>query len=127
MRSGDLSSATVEFGGRRRPLLDLVDSWARHVRRFARESSGADFDSSWGVYDYIAALHIRDAVARGLGDQPDLPPPVAAADELLRRFTEPDHDRLLQRAEPDAPRDPWWWQRVPSAGPVATDLAALKD
>lgn len=123
MRSVDLASKSVVFGNRPRPLLELVDSWCRHVLRLAREADAEDADLAWGVHDYVAALCIRDAVDEGLGGQGAVPATIEIADELFLRFTRPDDQDRLRLVEP--PRDQWWWHRVPTTGPVAAELVEI--
>src|ERR1700680_1263441 len=52
-----------------RPLRSLIDGWAKHVARLNLEhrSIHADDPTSWTVWDYIAALLIRDWVEEGMG------------------------------------------------------------
>jgi hypothetical protein len=109
-------------------VLDLVDSWASHVRRLAVEAA-APLDplaNTWGVFDFIAALYIRDRLDHALsaiGDDVESPC-VAATDELFRLFTEFDKSQALRRCDADVPLEPWWWQRIPTAGPALEELKA---
>jgi hypothetical protein len=107
-------------------LLDIVDSWARHVLRLAVEAAAPPDPTAntWGAHDYIAALHIRDRLEHALSTtQPVVELAcVAATDELFRRFTVIDESGKLRGCGVDVPLEPWWWQRVPAEGPVAEDL-----
>lgn len=111
-------------------LTDYIDSWASWIDRFVKEASGSVAPylvSYWGAYDWIGALHARDFLQQSL-EELQIRDPVATievTDELFRRFTVPDEARALRLSGmTDLPDAPWWWQRVPAAGPVADELAA---
>ena len=133
MRSSELVQVTVDSGyGRSSKLLDLIDSWAAHVLRLLREAQPA-FETpalAWGVHDFVAALYIRDRVQRGiLTHSTDLdatlPPTVVISDEVFRSFTAEDDGEDLKLVFSDIPSEPWWWQRIPKAGPVLTELQEI--
>lgn len=115
-------------GGRSVYLLDLVDAWAADVWLFANEAAAPTdpLADDRTVFDFIAALHLRNRLDRALRaiDGDVALSCVAAADELFRRFTVFDGTQTLQRGYPDARREPWWWERVPTAGPVFDELVA---
>jgi hypothetical protein len=118
-----LSGIEVEFGGRARPLLDLVGSWAQHVLRLYNERN-TTFEQSpyaWGVWDLGAANIIREVVARALVENGlDDPPVLNAIDELFKSFTssrEVDWGRLMHEQRGTG----WWWDRIPTSGPVLAD------
>lgn len=108
---------------------ELIDGWRAHVRRFVAELDAAPANrAAWGAHDYIGALHIREALERGLAllqdeDRDDAMRQVAEADRKLRAHTEPDRSGLLDGfLSPEPTRDSWWWHRVPSRGPVRYEL-----
>ena len=111
-------------------LVDMVGAWREHLGKFEADlSAPADDRSVWGAHDYIAALAIRDRVARGLAIlDPDIragiEPVVAELDQRFADFTEPDvegcTERIDGRADPDRQ---WWWQRIPKAGPVREEIS----
>ena len=119
-----MESRVVDTGERELPLLTVVDSWARHVLRLAEESKGVETRDSWVSHDYVGALYVRDEIERGLSGE--INPTVAAIDELLRGFTRPDEFGELRILGYEVPSEPWWWQRVPSTGPIADELHALR-
>jgi len=130
MRSADLISVNVQYEyGRTSRLLDLVDAWASHVLRLFRESQPSFAgEDAWGVHDFIAALYIRDRIDRGLdafASDDGAPPTLIVSDELFRSFTTEDSREKLQAVVRDAPREPWWWRRLPTTGPVVTELDAI--
>lgn len=127
-RSIELASLFVTRSDEEFFLLDSVDSWAGHVNRFVKEASGsAPLGSTpWGAYDWIAALHLRDHLRRALSELEIVEPlaTIEVTDELFRRFTVPDESGLLRLSGmDDLPSEPWWWHRVPSAGPAADEFA----
>ena len=133
LRSSELVQVTVDLGyGRSSKLLDLIDSWADHVLRFLREAHPA-FDApalAWGVHDFVASLYIRDRVQQGImaysmDFDATLPPTVVISDEVFRSFTAQDDRGDLRLVFNDIPSEPWWWQRVPKAGPVLTELQEI--
>lgn len=118
---------------RRISLLSLVNGWAEHVNRLETEHSSkhASDPTSWTVWDYIAALKLRDWTEEGIAS---LPEPLGAkirahlteSDAKLRSFTHPDDDVFARFASEIADEDlfekSWWWTRVPASGPVQEDL-----
>jgi hypothetical protein len=105
-------------------LLDLADGWAQHVLRFIAEAGSQETPPDfWGGDDFIGALHLRSRLEEALRGEPIDLPTVAAVDELFRRFTKSDDDAWLQRSGHEIPSEPWWWQRVPAAGPAAKEMA----
>jgi hypothetical protein len=125
MRSADIISLTVRSGRRDALLLDLFDSWAAHVLHLVREVESFDPKQAWGAHDFLAAVYIRDRLDKGLAGTGGTLAPVEVTDELFRRFTRPHGERSLRLLDPDVPDGPWWWRRVPTAGPVADELSDL--
>lgn len=128
-----LEATTVALGhGRTRTAADLIVGWAAHVTRLLqeRELRLADQRDVWNAHDYVAALVIRGFAERGL-DQLDhgLRARAGAAvrrfDEQLRGFTEPDSRGLLRRFAAQDAGNEWWWERIPTSGPVRDDLLAF--
>lgn len=109
-------------------LGELVDGWQQHVQRFVAELDTDPHDrTTWGVHDYIGALHLRDAVERGLallqdGEQADAIRHVTPVDRKLEEQTEPDEAALLGVFPSDSSGGSWWWHRVPTRGPIRTEL-----
>ena len=132
MRIRDATSVTFSDGGRTVVLSDMVDAWAVHVVRLFREldTSVAETPSAWGAHDLVAALYARDRVKAGLDTCPGVDGTLAvveATDELFRCFTVEDERDLLGLVGYDIPRAPWWWRRVPTRGPVATELTEIAE
>jgi hypothetical protein len=132
MRMEDMSRVMVDLGyGRKRSLLQLVDAWSDHVLRLYRERDMtlAEAPSAWGVHDYIAALSIRDHLEHGLEQitEQRIPSVVEIADELLRTFTATASAGMtrLSAFDETIPTEPWWWQRLPTTGPVAEEVRAF--
>jgi hypothetical protein len=135
----NLSSVNVVISpGRERSLAVLVDGWCRHVARLESESGSmhATDGGSWTVHDYIAALLIRDWVSEGLMLVPEplrerVGKLVEWCDVQLLSFTEPDGAKLFARFASEASGEDlagkgWWWNRIPSSGPVLEDLLEWK-
>jgi hypothetical protein len=131
LRLSELQGQVHETGhGRTVVVLDLIDSWAGHVLRLFRESTGQVPDS-WGAHDYIAALYVRDRLGNALKRMTneihrDDPFSVQTIDSLFVSFTSADVEHQLRRFQDELPGDPWWWQRIPTTGPVATQLRAAR-
>ena len=109
-------------------LLDLVDSWARDVLRFVTQASTHwrdDDPELWRTDDFVGTLHLRDRLKAAITGVADTAPlaAVSVTDELFRRFTVFDETDSLALSGHDVSRERWWWQRVPTAGPVARELA----
>ncbi len=112
-------------------LGELAGSWTAHVSRLHAELDAPDSDmTTWGVFDVVAALVIRDRLADGVSQLP--PEQVAQAeakighvDRMYRDMTSDDPDREMARATDSSDREAWWWGRKLSRGPVARELAEL--
>lgn len=110
-------------------LGELVDGWLVQVRRFTIEmDSYPDDRRVWAAHDFIGALHLRDALERGLDlvsdhDREDVLGHLGKADRDFEAFTEPDQAELLKGVLFDEPiGECWWWKRVPTRGPVRDEL-----
>jgi hypothetical protein len=107
-------------------LEDLVDSWEKHVRRLKREAAAPERAESWGVFDVIAALHLRDFLERSLWDlsiedRAEAQAAISATDREYRSFTEGDSAGRLSRLD-GAAHSSWWWDRVPMIGLARREL-----
>jgi hypothetical protein len=113
-------------------VIELVTAWAAHVRKIgADRTMPPDDPRTWGPYDLVAALHIRDFLARCADRLPaELRDKVIAAivpyDQLFREMTQPDDSQLVARIEQESVAgEPWWWHRIPDSGPLLDELRAL--
>jgi hypothetical protein len=118
--------------GKSLSVVDLATAWAAHVRKIgADRTRPPDDPRTWGPYDLVAALHIRDFLARCADTLPvELKDKVSAAvvpsDQLFREMTQPDDSQLVARIEQQSVAGkPWWWHRVPDSGPLLDELRAL--
>lgn len=113
-------------------IIQLAASWAAHVRKIgADRTMPPDHPRTWGPYDLVAALHIRDFLAR-CADQlsPELKAKVITRilpyDQMFQDITQPDDNQLVARIEGESVADkPWWWHRIPDSGPMLDELRAL--
>lgn len=112
---------------------ELFDGWRAHVHRFVAELDAVPADRAvWGAHDYIGALHIREALERGMAllqddDRNDAMHQVSETDREFAAQTEPDRSRLVNGfLSPESTGDSWWWHRVPSRGPVRYELDSHK-
>jgi hypothetical protein len=128
MMLSQLAAIEVPFGGQQMLLIDLVDAWAQHVLRLyhERDESLDSKPDAWGVWDLGAAYIIRETLSRALsGGACEPPPSLVAIDELLRSFTSdraPNWTELMNEE-----RGPgWWWDRIPTSGPVLADYLAAR-
>lgn len=109
----------------RTALVSLVESWSGHVARFLRELELSWVDTTldvWGVRDLAAAYYIRDQIESLLVQaHASRPHSVELADAVLVSFTaESAFDWLTQTG--DTPGTGWWWQRIPTRGPVRGEI-----
>jgi hypothetical protein len=129
--SGDveaqLRASVIDIGyGRTRTMYDLILGWAAHVRKLKEEltASLSTNPAVWNEHDYVAALFIRDFVETGLsllggGLVSTAQRLVAQADAEFNSFTQDGYLALLaQVAQVGAEDRGWWWDRIPTAGPV---------
>lgn len=109
-------------------LGELADGWSAHVRRIIDEFDARQEDrTTWGAHDYVAALHLRDAIERGLqmldeSSRAAALDQVAATDQEFSDQTEDDQGTLLS-AFLGSSGDAWWWQRIPVRGPIRSEVA----
>ncbi|MEV6031476.1 hypothetical protein AB0L65_10030 [Nonomuraea sp. NPDC052116] len=83
----------------------------------------------WGAHDLPAALYIRDRVEQALAE-PDAPQEarevVAAADARFAAATRAGGRRLISLLlNEDLTGKAWWWDRVPTSGPIIEELGRL--
>jgi hypothetical protein len=125
-----LEAVTIDLGyGNTRTAADLVVGWAAHVTRLSQERHlrpPADRDA-WNAHDYVASLVVRGFTQRALDHldehlQSRVVRTVTRFDELLLSFTEPDARGLLRRFAGEDADDRWWWDRIPTSGPVHDEL-----
>ncbi len=125
-----LETTSVLLGhGRTRTAADLVVGWAAHIDRLTEETARhAGERDVWNAHDYVAALVVRRLAQHAL-DQMESPLREAATaaitrtDQRLRDFTRADERGVLRRFAADDAGPEWWWELVPSTGPVAEELA----
>lgn len=106
---------------------DLALGWAQHVVRLKGEAVGATpSELAWNAWDYVAALVLRELCETHLLKSgragADARRIVAATDELLRSFTEDDPRGAVRRFADDDAGAGWWWSRIPTSGPIRTEL-----
>jgi hypothetical protein len=113
-------------------ITELAASWAAHVRKIgADRTMPPDDPRTWGPYDLVAALHLRDFLARCTDRLPtELREKVIVAvlpyDQMFRDITQPDDDQLVALIEDESVADkPWWWHRIPDSGPMLDELRAF--
>jgi hypothetical protein len=110
-------------------LGELVDGWSAHVHRLVVEQGASAGDQSvWIAHDYVAAMQLRDAIARGVDKlapalRSDADAGVEAADRLFMDSTSPDEGGVVRAfAEIDTSHTGWWWSRLPRTGPIRAEL-----
>jgi hypothetical protein len=113
-----------------------VQGWRQHVDKIDAERSLSYDDPAvredvrvWGAHDLAAALYIRDRVEQALAE-PDAPPQaremVAVVDAKFMAGTRPGGRRLISLLlNEDLSGTPWWWDRIPTSGPIAEELNQL--
>jgi hypothetical protein len=130
-----LAGVSVPLGhGRVKTLAELVDGWVQHVDRLHREQRATARDPyAWGAHDYLAALHLRTMVASAVGHhgtaiREAADRLLAATDEEFMSFTEPDPVHVVESFAGQRCNDSeWWWHRIPSSGPVRSELLRVVD
>lgn len=113
-------------------VIELAAAWAAHVHKIgADRTMPPDDPRTWGPYDLVAALHIRDFIACCVHRlPPELRDKVIAAilpyDQMFREMTQSDDSQLVARIEEESVEGkPWWWHRIPDSGPLLDELRAL--
>lgn len=113
-------------------LCDLVTGWYQHVRKMESDLPLSDSDRTvWGAYDLLAALSLRDFVARGLGElDPGYSMAAAAAvrdvDERFLSYTERDDSQRIKKLDDSIGEGQgWWWKRIPVSGPIRREMDAI--
>ncbi|WP_439902365.1 hypothetical protein [Microbacterium azadirachtae] len=115
----------------------LVRGWRQHVERFERELPKTLEDHTvWVTHDWVAALHIRDALFRAESElltkeeRDHAEKVIAEIDDIFREISEPDVRGLLSRflmdMHPRGTRE-WWWGMIPKRGPVREELNGIID
>lgn len=110
-------------------VIQLAAGWACHVRKISTDRTmPPDDPHTWGPYDLVAALHLRDFLARCTERLPrELRDKVIAAtlpyDQMFRDITQPDDDQLVALIEDESVAGKsWWWHRIPDSGPMLDEL-----
>lgn len=113
-------------------LCDLIAGWYQHVRKIENDLPLPNSDrTAWGVYDLLAALSLRDFVARGLGElDADYSAAAAVAvrdvDERFLSYTERDDSRCIEKLDDSISENRgWWWKRIPISGPIRREMDAI--
>ncbi|MGW0806614.1 hypothetical protein [Nonomuraea sp. NPDC002799] len=113
-----------------------VEAWRLHVDKIDAERSLSNADPAvladgrvWGAHDLPAALYIRDRVERALAE-PGVPwgarELVTAADEKFLAATRSGGRRVIGLLlNEDLTGTAWWWDRVPTSGPISEELHQL--
>lgn len=116
------------------PIDELIEAWRQHVEKFVAESRLSGSDPSvqrdarvWGAHDLPAAFHLRDRIQHVLThDQPPTPEELGQIDDHFRSTTVEDGRLLIGRLlDEDISGRAWWWQRIPTSGPVVDELDKL--
>ena len=122
LRLSDLAGQVDSHGT---SLIDLIDSWSGHVLRLLRELDLAWEDPAndvWGVFDLAGAYYVRDRIDSILArTHATRPHGVELADCLLLTFTL-ETPFEWQSHTGQLPGVGWWWQRIPSRGPVRQEI-----
>lgn len=106
-------------------ILKLADDWAEYVLRLEGQRIEVGSDLA-GIKEFVAGLMVRDRLEKGLNpDAGDTPAPalVLAVDALYRACTHRDDHRVLALLDEDLPTSPWWWERIPASGPLASEFS----
>lgn len=113
-------------------LYDLVAGWYQHVRKMESDLQLPDSDRTvWGAYDLLAALSLRDFMARGLGElDPDCSTAASAAvkdvDDRFLSYTEQDDSQRIETLDDSIGEGRgWWWKRIPVNGPIRREMDAI--
>jgi hypothetical protein len=125
-------STNVPLGhGRSRSVWDLLIGWSYHVDRIDAEMDlqGEAAHDAWNVFDYVAALIVRDFTADGLGlltgeALSEAGRIVTETDEILKSLTVADGQGLLLNFAAEDAGEGWWWKRIPASGPIHEQLLA---
>lgn len=107
-------------------VVSAAEVWAAGVLKIRSELglSLAGAPDAWGGDDLVGVYTSRESLARTIAHAGLTQPPgvVAAADELLRTFSEMAGRGWLDNLGHKG-GDGWWWSLVPREGPVREDLA----
>lgn len=119
----ELSSISVKKPGSSDDvsLLQLADDWAEYVLRLDEQLIEAGADLA-GIKEFVGGLQVRDRLEEGLADV-TAPALIRAADALYKACTHRDDHRVLARLDDDLPTQPWWWERIPASGPLASEFS----
>lgn len=122
-------------------VIELISWWAGSVMKLKNDiDSGqrlADDDEGklWHVYDLVGAYALRGRVQQAFDKVVETYGPtrialLEAVDTLFVSFTEVDSRHVARDAERRGfvPRSgAWWWDRLPTSGPVAEHARTFPD
>lgn len=135
-------STTIHYpNGNDESMIQLISWWAGSVMKLKDDiETGLSLEDDprgklWHVYDLVGAYNIREWVQRCYEKVVDTYGPtrialLEATDSLLKTFTEPDVRHVIRDARhqdqlPEA--GAWWWDRIPTTGPVAEHARTFPD
>lgn len=131
MRLSSISDVSVRFGPRTFLLLNMIDDWARRVVKFASDTADDPHPEGaivWGFHDMVLAFEFREMIESSRPRENDVVADIAvldAADLLLMKITEADGRALYERIYPNAVTPNWWWDRLPTTGPVRAEAEEI--
>jgi hypothetical protein len=126
-------NTVVDLGDGLEPnAASLIIGWAAHDQRLHDErlTSLAENRDVWNAHDWVGAMNIRGFAERALevlseDVRTKAQNVVNRYDDVLMSFTEPDERALLRRFAQEDAGEGWWWDRVPTSGPVHDELIAF--
>lgn len=126
----DLFRKSIDGGyGRCFTVGQLVDGWAKQVHRLAAEARQPETEQTWGIDDFVGALHWRSIVAGAVTqldptEQEEVESALDPSDIMFKTLTRSDPNGAIQHVHQDIPAETgqWWWFRAPSAGLPAQEF-----
>lgn len=122
------AKAEITWGPGLTNAAGLLYSWHRHIEKFYSDLERDYQDPKiWIEHDYVAALVIRDVLAKAVVlVQPEYRPGIKdvidEVDQRFRDFTEYESTGIAQRVYGEVVDDPgWWWLTIPKRG-IIRDL-----
>jgi hypothetical protein len=128
-----LIEVEARYGGKAWPVLELIDAWAARVLKLLNDIDAglttADAEA-WSIHDLIGSFYLRDSIENSLSSVKGVAAgrrvaSLEAVDRLFRGMTTEDAYGIVRLVEQDGPGDGWWWNRVPSAGPIADEIREI--
>lgn len=131
--SQEIANIQLQIGPHRVQLIDAINDWSDRVLKLlfdSRQKELARDGSTWSLYDLVGSLIRRDAIEVAIREALGVAARISilkAADELFRSFTrEIEIDVALLAEENPEPHDAhWWWNRIPSSGPLAEEISTV--